>query len=69
MVDCINRLAEKTEIPIRKIGPALFVGGVAIKQLWLFWVAPVLGGVLGGAAYRWLSEGPSAPVVGTKTPT
>lgn len=40
--------------PARSTGPALFVGGWALSQLWLFWVAPILGAVLGGAAYRWL---------------
>ncbi|HEY3720022.1 MAG TPA: aquaporin Z [Roseiarcus sp.] len=41
--------------PARSTGPALFVGGWALQQLWLFWVAPLIGGALGGAAYRWLS--------------
>lgn len=45
--------------PARSTGPALFVGGWALQQLWLFWVAPLLGGALGGVAYRWLS--PSHP--------
>lgn len=40
--------------PARSIGPALFVGGWAIEQLWLFIVAPIVGGVLGGFAYRFL---------------
>jgi aquaporin Z len=38
--------------PARSTGPALFVGGWAIKQLWLFWVAPIVGAVLAGAAHR-----------------
>ncbi|WP_188411207.1 aquaporin Z [Agaricicola taiwanensis] len=50
--------------PARSTGPALFVGGWAISQLWLFWVAPILGGAVGGALYRWISAEPSAPVVG-----
>jgi len=50
--------------PARSIGPALFVGGWAISQLWLFIVAPLIGGILGGVVYRWISEQPSAPVVG-----
>jgi len=41
--------------PARSTGPALFVGGWALSQLWLFWVAPILGGALGGFAYRWVS--------------
>jgi len=40
--------------PARSTGPALFVGGWALAQLWLFWVAPLVGGVLGGLIYRWL---------------
>jgi len=38
--------------PARSTGPAVFVGGWAIHQLWLFWVAPLLGGALGGGIYR-----------------
>jgi aquaporin Z len=38
--------------PARSTGPALFVGGLALQQLWLFWVAPLLGGAIGGFAYR-----------------
>src|ERR1700761_3079040 len=41
--------------PARSTGPALFVGGWALQQLWLFWVAPVAGAVAGGGFYRWLS--------------
>jgi len=40
--------------PARSTGVALFVGGWAVQQLWLFWIAPIVGGVLGGLAYRWL---------------
>jgi aquaporin Z len=42
--------------PARSTGPALFVGGLALHQLWLFWVAPLLGGVIGGLAYRLLFD-------------
>jgi len=42
--------------PARSTGPALFVGGWAMAQLWLFWLAPVVGGALGGYAYRMLLE-------------
>jgi aquaporin Z len=38
--------------PARSTGPALFVGGWAIEQLWLFWLAPITGAVLAGLAYR-----------------
>lgn len=50
--------------PARSTGPALFVGGWALAQLWLFWVAPLIGGAAGGALYRWISAQPSEPVVG-----
>jgi len=38
--------------PARSTGPAIFVGGWALHQLWLFWLAPIVGGVLGGGVYR-----------------
>jgi aquaporin Z len=44
--------------PARSTGPALFVGGWALAQLWLFWVAPIVGGVLGGWTYRTLFSEP-----------
>jgi aquaporin Z len=50
--------------PARSTGPAVFVGGWALAQLWLFWVAPIVGGAVGGVLYRWLSDAPAAPVVG-----
>jgi aquaporin Z len=40
--------------PARSTGPALFVGGWAIKQLWLFWLAPLVGAVIAGVAHRTL---------------
>ncbi len=40
--------------PARSTGPALIVGGWALQQLWLFWLAPLLGAGLAGIAYRWL---------------
>ncbi|WP_226470251.1 aquaporin Z [Luteimonas panaciterrae] len=42
--------------PARSTGVALFVGGGAVAQLWLFWVAPILGGLIGGIIYRWLGN-------------
>ncbi|MGB5948286.1 MAG: aquaporin Z [Parvibaculum sp.] len=42
--------------PARSTGPALFVGGWAIEQLWLFWVAPIVGAVLAGLVYNWLGS-------------
>ena len=52
--------------PARSTGPALFVGGWALAQLWLFWVAPLIGGALGGVIYRWLSDEPAGVVEGLK---
>jgi aquaporin Z len=45
--------------PARSTGPALFVGGWALSQLWLFWVAPIAGAALAGFAYRWLGKSKS----------
>jgi aquaporin Z len=53
--------------PARSTGPALFVGGWALAQLWLFWVAPLIGGTLGGLLYHWLSQRPSAQVTGIQS--
>src|SRR6187401_1647991 len=52
--------------PARSTGPALFVGGWAMAQLWLFWVAPLIGAALGGIVYRWVGgESPALePVIG-----
>jgi aquaporin Z len=41
--------------PARSTGPALMVGDWALGQLWLFWVAPIIGALIAGALYRWLS--------------
>jgi aquaporin Z len=54
--------------PARSTGPALFVGGWAISQLWLFWVAPIVGAVVGGFVYRWVSNDQPRPVAITGTP-
>ncbi|MEM7121451.1 MAG: aquaporin Z [Pseudomonadota bacterium] len=42
--------------PARSTGQAIFVGDWALAQLWLFWVAPLIGGALGGIVYRWLGK-------------
>jgi aquaporin Z len=42
--------------PARSTGVALYEGGWAVRQLWLFWVAPLLGGAIGGLGYRALTE-------------
>jgi aquaporin Z len=40
--------------PARSTGPALIAGGWALQQLWLFWIAPILGAILAGITHRWL---------------
>jgi aquaporin Z len=42
--------------PARSTGPALMVGGWALQQLWLFWIAPIAGAVLAGGVWRWLRK-------------
>jgi aquaporin Z len=42
--------------PARSTGPALFVGGWAVEQLWLFWLAPIAGAVAAGVVHRWLDR-------------
>ncbi len=37
--------------PARSTGPAVFVGGWALEQLWLFWLAPIIGAVIAGVVY------------------
>ena len=57
--------------PARSTGPALFVGDWAISQLWLFWLAPILGALIAGAVYRWLgaTETVVAPLTAGTTGT
>jgi aquaporin Z len=47
--------------PARSTGPAVFVGGWAIEQLWLFWVAPMVGAALAGLVYPALAGAPEPP--------
>ncbi len=56
--------------PARSTGPALFVGDWAMMQLWLFWVAPLLGGLLAGALYRAVLQRdvPTPEVTGRQEP-
>ena len=42
--------------PARSLGPAVFAGGEALTQLWVFFVAPIAGAVIGALIYRWLDE-------------
>lgn len=46
--------------PARSTGPALFVGGWAISQLWLFWIAPILGGLIAGFVYNFIAGKPKS---------
>ncbi len=46
--------------PARSLGPAVFVGGWALTQLWLFWVAPLIGAILAGLLYPLLARGTEA---------
>jgi aquaporin Z len=45
--------------PARSTGPALFVGGWALQQVWMFWVAPIVGAILGGLVYPAMAGRPS----------
>ena len=49
--------------PARSTGPAVIVGGWALAQLWMFWVAPVMGAALAGTIYRWLGSEAASPAV------
>lgn len=53
--------------PARSTGVAIFAGGWALQQLWLFWLAPIAGGIVGGVTYRWLSSEPRGQIVGSAT--
>ena len=48
--------------PARSTGPAIFAGGWALDQLWLFWVAPIVGAALAGVVYRWVGGDNPAPI-------
>ncbi len=55
LIHLISIPVDNTSVnPARSTGPALFAGGLALQQLWLFWVAPIIGAVLAGFTYRWL---------------
>jgi aquaporin Z len=55
--------------PARSTGVALFQGGWALGQLWVFWVVPLLGGAAGGAVYRFLLEERPAAVAASRPAT
>ena len=42
--------------PARSTGPAIIVGGWAVAQLWMFWVAPLIGAAIAGLVYRWFED-------------
>ncbi|HAU80007.1 MAG TPA: aquaporin, partial [Stenotrophomonas sp.] len=44
--------------PARSTAVALFAGSGALSQLWLFWLAPLLGGLIGGIVYKWMGAAP-----------
>src|SRR5260370_1276746 len=48
--------------PARSTGPAIFVGGWALSQLWLFWVAPILGAIIGGLISTTFFAAPQQPI-------
>ncbi len=55
LIHLISIPVDNTSVnPARSTGPALFVGGWALEQLWLFWVAPIAGAAIGGFFYNWL---------------
>jgi aquaporin Z len=53
--------------PARSIGPALFVGGTALSQLWVFIVGPVGGGLIAAGAYTAFGITPKAPITSERT--
>ena len=53
--------------PARSTGPAIYVGGWAVSQLWLFWIAPAIGGAVGGSLYAELFESRTSNVTEIKS--
>ena len=57
LIHLISIPVDQTSVnPARSTGVALFVGGWAIEQLWLFWVAPIVGGIIGAVVYNWFGN-------------
>jgi aquaporin Z len=55
LIHLISIPVDNTSVnPARSTGVALIAGGWALQQLWLFWLAPIIGGALGGIVYTWL---------------
>ncbi len=68
LIHLISIPVDNTSVnPARSTAVALFAGGWAIQQLWVFWVAPIIGAALGGFIYRWLGE-VKPDIVGDITP-
>ena len=54
MVHIIGVLIDGTSVnPARSLGPALFVGGTALSQVWVFWVAPIIGGIIAAIVWKY----------------
>jgi aquaporin Z len=67
LIHLISIPVDNTSVnPARSTGPAIFAGGLALSQLWLFWLAPLIGGGLAGALYPALfgPEVSEEPIVG-----
>lgn len=57
LIHLVNIPVTNTSVnPARSTGVALFAGSGAIGQLWMFWLAPILGGLIGGFLYKWLGQ-------------
>ena len=54
--------------PARSLGPAIFVGGTALQQLWLFWVAPIIGGLLAAVVWKMLDPSKEQADIENKKP-
>ena len=59
MGDCRRETFPLAVNPARSTGPAIFVGGWALAQLWLFWIAPIIGAVLAGVVHPFMAGNPS----------
>jgi aquaporin Z len=69
LIHLISIPVDNTSVnPARSTGVALIAGGWALQQLWVFWLAPIVGGALGGLAYTWLGR-PRPEIVGDARPS
>src|SRR6202042_2725967 len=63
LIHLISIPVDNTSVnPARSTGPAVIVGGWAISQLWLFWVAPIVGAIIGGLISDTLFRAPQPPI-------